>query len=417
MLGGLGQHDGHPEHGGRERPHAFRLCGPSDEQHPAYRDAVGADGVQADRQPAQHALDGSAGQVLRGHVRAAQAVYRARRVRQVGGALAVEVRQQCQAAGPRVGREREPVEPGEVDTEELGGRGEHPGRVERAHQRQEAAAGVGEPGHGAARVHRRGLAHAEHRAARAERDDHVPLAEFQSQRGGHVVAGARGDEGAVRSVPSGFGGAEHPRQLRVTAPERSGEDVAAVGAFRGRKVPRPRRVTTIGDRLRAGEAPGQPVVWQEDAGDAVGILRLVVSQPTQFGDGEARDGHAADRLGPDLRAAELAGQVGGGARRARVVPQQCGAHDLPAVVEGDHAVLLSGDPDRRHAVEQAVAGGPPRLPPTGRVHLGGVRVVGPPGPHDPPGPGLADQHLGRLRGRVDPRHQNLVVVHDAELPR
>ena len=88
---------------------------------------------------------------------------------------------------------------------------------------------------------------------------------------------------------------------------------------------------------------------QGNGGDPGGVVRLLVREPTQFGDGEGSDRDAADGVGPPARAeddvavAELLDELLRCLRRAGVVPQQRGSDDLTGGVEGDHPVLLSAD--------------------------------------------------------------------------
>ena len=201
-----------------------------------------------------------------------------------------------------------------------------------------------------------------------------PALELQPERGGHVVAGARRDEHAVRGVPGDVGRAEHGRQLRRPAAEGVAQDVEPVGVVGRREVAGAGRVAAVGDRVAAGELPGQPVVREQHARDAVGELGLVVGQPAQLRDGEAGDRHRTDGLGPDGRAAELVDEVERRLRGAGVVPQQRGPDDVVVLVEGDHAVLLTADADGLDVVEQALRGLAEGVPPGGGVDLGALRV-------------------------------------------
>ena len=78
------------------------------------------------------------------------------------------------------------------------------GGVERAHERQVAAGGVGEPGDEALGIVGGGRAHGVHGARRAERDGDVADAEADPERGGHVVATA-GPHGDARRQPQLLG--------------------------------------------------------------------------------------------------------------------------------------------------------------------------------------------------------------------
>src|SRR5439155_13725133 len=100
-----------------------------------------------------------------------------------------------------------------------------------------------------------------------------------------------------------------------------------------------------GGRRGTGQAPGEPVVRQQDAGHPGGVGRFVGGEPAQLGDGEAGHRYRSRRLRPRGRPAQLGDQVGGGAGGAGVVPQQGGPDHLAGLVEADHAVLLAGDRD------------------------------------------------------------------------
>ncbi len=175
--------------------------GTADEQHPLDRAAHRAHGIHGGGEVEQHPLDEGAGQVLGGRVRPGQAVQRAGGRRQVGGALVVEVGQQDEAAGPGCAGQREAVEAGVVGAEHGGAGRVHPGGVEGAHEREEAALGVRERLHAARGVGRRARVAGEGGTARAERDDDVAGTEGQAQGRAHVVARAGSDEQASVGVP------------------------------------------------------------------------------------------------------------------------------------------------------------------------------------------------------------------------
>ena len=141
------------------------------------------------------------------------------RVGKVRHALTVEVRHEHDTIGAGRGLERQVVEPVVVDAEQAGDRIGHFGRVERAHEREEATGRVGEPGDRAGRIPSRCVAHREHGARRSDRDDDVTRARADAERGGHVVAGTRRDRNlAVTERVGGAGGlarAEHTRDPRL----------------------------------------------------------------------------------------------------------------------------------------------------------------------------------------------------------
>jgi hypothetical protein len=131
------------------------------------------------------------------------------------------------------------------------------------------------------------------------------------------------------------------------------------------------------------------------------VLGLVLGEPAQLGDGEAGQRHAADGIGPRGRA-QLGDEVGRRARRPDVVPEQRRPHDVPRVVEGDHAVLLAGDGDRGDLIQQPATRGLEGAPPVLGIDLGAggmrsARLV-----HHGAGVGIADDDLARLGRRVDP---------------
>ena len=89
----------------------------------------------------------------------------------------------------------------------------------------------------------------------------------------------------------------------------------------------------------------------------------MLGEPPQLRHGDAGQRNGPDRVGPGLQATELTDQVGRGASRASVVPQQSLSYNIPVLVEGHHPVLLAGDGDgaRRRAARRR---SPPRRRPT-----------------------------------------------------
>ena len=142
------------------------------------------------------------------------------------------------------------------------------------------------------------------------------------ERGGHVVARARGDDGAPplpgpieRTEDLGHDG----RPVAVAVDD--AEQVEPVGACRRRPVAGARGVATIGDEA-VGEAERQPVMGQHDVGETLPRRRLLAVQPRQLGDREAGHGHRAARRRPRRRATvEVVEQPRRVGRRLGVVPQ------------------------------------------------------------------------------------------------
>ncbi len=203
------------------------------------------------------------------------------------------------------------------------------------------------------------------------------------------------------------------------------EQVGPVLVGGRREVAGARRVAAVGapalEAVAVLEDPaGQPVVGQHDPGDPRRVVGLVRGEPAQLGHGEAGDRHEVDLVDPRTDAPELGGEVGSGLRAAGVVPQQRLAHDLVALVEGDHAVLLPADGDGRDTVESAApAGQAEGLPPPVGVHLGAVRVRRARRAHHLTGVGVADDDLRRLGRAVDSGNEGAVahrvVLHGADV--
>lgn len=94
---------------------------------------------------------------------------------------------------------------------------------------------------------------------------------------------------------------------------------------------------------------------QRDGGDALGVVRLGVGQPAQFGHRQRGYRHRSDHHGPRgpallqilplrislLRPTVLGDERLGGCGRTCVVPQQRVADHLAGGVECDHPVLLA----------------------------------------------------------------------------
>jgi hypothetical protein len=145
-------------------------------------------------------------------------------------------------------------------------------------------------------------------------------------------------------------------------------------------------------------------VREQHRGHAIGVGWLVLGEPGQLGDREAGQRHRAGLLGPPVGAEPLH-QAGGLVGRAGVVPQQGRPHHLVRGIQGDQAVLLPADRQRRDRLgevrarlgDRLLAGPPPRL----RIHLGAVWMAGPAFADDGARFGVDHQRLGGLGGRVN----------------
>ena len=147
-----------------------------------------------------------------------------------GRALALQVGHQHQPVRARRARDSASSASSSWSTPSSRGGGvEHPGGVERADQRQEAAGGVGEPGDRAGRRRRPARrATANDRAGGADRDDDVARAGAEAERGGGVVAGARRRaRRRRRRAPAGARPGRAPGAAPAPRPKRPLEQVAA----------------------------------------------------------------------------------------------------------------------------------------------------------------------------------------------
>ena len=139
----------------------------------------------------QHALDDGAGQILRRGIGPGHPVQGAGCLGQIRGALAVEIGQQGESAGPGLGGQRQLIQPVEVHPEHRGTGIEHAGRIKGAHQREVATGRIGEGGD-RPRLVRDGVGSAgEDRPAGPERAHHIAGLQAQTQGGPHIVAGPR----------------------------------------------------------------------------------------------------------------------------------------------------------------------------------------------------------------------------------
>ena len=250
-------------------------------------------------------------------------------------------------------------------------------RVERAHEREVAAGGVGEPGDDAGRVGGRLVADRVHRARRPDRDRHVAGAEPDTERAGHVVAGARRDDRAA-PLAGDVARPEHRRQRPPTSPGRRRRRRAGRGGSR----PTPPTSSRCPD-ASPRSVTSRPVSWNvsQSCGSTTRASRRHASGSLRCSHDSlvivklATGTHAA-RLGPRLPAAwQLVDQPRRVRRRLGVVPQLGRPDDLVALVEGDHPVLLPGDADRG---DRRLAGLLPRRlerrPPRRRLLLGPRRL-------------------------------------------
>ena len=136
------------------------------------------------------------------------------------------------------------------------------------------------------------------------------------------------------------------------------QHLVAVGARAGRPVGGARCVTTIGGE-RARHPEGQVVVREEDPGHPTPCVRMGAVQPRELGDRQGGHRHTADgideRLAADVATAHLLDQPVGVGCRFGVVPELGRMDRLVGGIEGDHAVLLPTDTDRRHAADRIEA--------------------------------------------------------------
>ena len=233
-----------------------------------------------------------------------------------------------------------------------------------------------------------------------------PSSRAQAEGGRGVVAQTRPE----RSRPArrdGLPGLQHRRQQRAPAAHRQLEQVAAVGVVHRVEIAGAAGVASVGgqfaDLAGAAQSPGQPIVGQTHRRRAVGVVGFAVGQPAQLGHRDRRQRHHAHGIRPGPRPAQLGHQRRSRIGRAGVIPQQRRSHRVAVAVEAHHAVLLGRDRDRGHVVEPT--GGRDRAGrrgfPSGRIDFGAVRMWCATLANDLARAGIADQHLARLRRRVD----------------
>src|ERR1035437_1826273 len=104
----------------------------TDEEHPSSLQSLRPQRVHPISEAAQHSLDGGTGEVPRRGVGAGKSTKSSRGVGEVRGTFTVEVGQEDEPTGARLGADRQPVQPIQVGPEHGGGGSEDPGRVEGA---------------------------------------------------------------------------------------------------------------------------------------------------------------------------------------------------------------------------------------------------------------------------------------------
>ncbi len=112
------------------------------------------------------------------------------------------------------------------------------------------------------------------------------------------------------------------------------------------------------------------------------MFGLVPGKPRELGGGQGCHGDGAGQGRPVCRARGRVPCTGVGDQplrvgsRARVIPEQRGAHDVPCLIQAHHSVLLSADGNGIDVVQASGLGDGflQRCPPVVRVHLGAFRV-------------------------------------------
>src|SRR5215211_1526466 len=115
VLARRGHDHGQAEHGRGDPPQRLRAGPAADQQHPLDRDPLGDQGVQAVGEAAQQPLDGRPGQARRGRVPQPEPVQGPAGGGPVGGALALQVRDQGESPGARRGVQGQLGEPVQAD--------------------------------------------------------------------------------------------------------------------------------------------------------------------------------------------------------------------------------------------------------------------------------------------------------------
>ena len=171
---------------------------------------------------------------------------------------------------------------------------------------------------------------------------------------------------------------------------------------------------TVRARPRSGRsAPGEPVMRKAHGHGAGQRGRLMLGQPTQLGDGESGQWHAAHRLSPFTRApravavAQFGDEIAGGRR-----PSGCRSIATPAARRcrsrpGRPCRAAGRPPPRRQHPARppaAVSATASACPQARGVDLGAIGWWRDP-PHQRAGLRVADDDLARLGRRVDARYE------------
>ncbi len=318
----------------------------------------GAHRVDRGGEAEQHALDDRAGEVLRGRVRAGDAVEQP----VADGRFGVR-------SPSRKGRRVSPPAPGAAASARRSSPARSVPSIAAPAVSTRAALSVHTSGRkppsasakdcDAARGVRRGaVVTGEGRAAGAERHDDVAGGQAEPEGRPHVVAGAGRDGEPGRRVPDDLGRRSDPRGGEVGAGGQP-QEVAAVLAGAGRPVARAGGVTpsVVQPRDRRAVARIRPV--SQSCGRtqvaARAACRALRSRPS------AACSRWSPRRGPARWRRPMPGPRARRRGRGRPAPSGCRStagrpHDLVALVEQDHPVLLPADRDGRHPVEEAVGG-------------------------------------------------------------
>ena len=222
-----------------------------------------------------------------------------------------------------------------------------------------------------------------------------------------------------------FGGFEHHGDQIATVFVTGGvvvDGAGCVGAVGEQGVEM--GVLAFGNWPVAGDAPAQPVVWQADCCDLLGVFGFVFGDPCHLGQRIGGDGGGSHGLDPALLAAgdrvfrfavlcrsgaELLDQSGSLRGGAGVVPQHGVANHVALAVENHHAVLLAAHGQCGYVVQSAclLRGLLERIPPVCGVDGRAVRVLGLAETHQFAGFGVCYAYLAGLRRGVDASHQSL----------
>jgi len=305
VLVRLGHLDGHTENHRREPSYGLGAGAAAEQSHPVDRHPLPADGFRGIGQQAEQPLHGRAGEILTGQRGEGHAEQAPGGVREVRGALSLEIRDVDEPFRPGWGCESEGAELLVAHAEHGRSRVENAGSVQRTGEGEVGAGGVREAGDQAAGIRRRRGRDCGDHAGGADGDRGLADLQTDAQRARGVVA-ASGAEDEVPppprlvSVPGLLSGPEYRGQanvdrLRLVAPEGERQQVTAVLVVGGIEVARPGRIRAIGGQrpqvVRAADAPGQPVVGQGHCGDAARVFGFVIGKPPQLRHGQGSDRH------------------------------------------------------------------------------------------------------------------------------